>query len=139
MDPSLAPYHQHQQELLRLARIHESRLDSGLVRNHPDACLAGAQRLVALAKAHLAMENAVLYPALLGGMNADIQAAARALESGLDDLTFRLRQFGHHWTSADTIRQAPEAFIEASRNLLQVLRRHIEEEVTRLFPLVERA
>jgi hypothetical protein len=139
MDPSLVPYHQHHQELLRLARIYESRLDQAQVRNQPELCLAGAQRLVALAKALLAMEQAVLYPALLCGMDADVRATAQALEAGLEDLKTRLDPFGHRWTSTDTIRRAPEAFIEASQGLLQVLRRRIEVEVTRLFPLVERA
>ncbi|HEY3401392.1 MAG TPA: hemerythrin domain-containing protein [Geothrix sp.] len=139
MDASLAPYHHHHQELRRLAREHESRLAPTLVRNHPDLCLAGAQRLIASVKAHLSMENAVLYPALLGAMDADIQAAARGLEAGLGELKTRLRQFSHHWTNAETIRLAPEAFIETSEDLLQVLRQRIEVEEARLFPLVERS
>lgn len=139
MDASLTPYHHHHQELRRLAREHESRLAPALVRNHPDLCLACAQRLIASIKAHLSMENAVLYPALLGAMDADIQAAARGLEAGLGELKTRLRQFSHHWTNAETIRLAPEAFIETSEDLLQVLRQRIEVEEARLFPLVERA
>jgi iron-sulfur cluster repair protein YtfE (RIC family) len=139
VDASLAPYHQHHQELLRLAREHESRLAPTLVRSHPDLCLAGVQRLVASAKAHLSMENAVLFPALLGAVDADVQAAARGLEASLDDLKARLRQFNHHWTNAETIRHAPEAFIGASRDLLRVLRMRIDLEEARLFPLVERA
>ena len=39
----------------------------------------------------------------------------------------------------ETIRLAPEAFIAASRDLLQVLRRRIAVEEARLFLLVERA
>lgn len=139
MDASLAPYHQHHQELLRLASLYEAKLDLALVRRHPDLCLADAQHLVSATKAHLAMENAVLYPALLGGIDEEIRAAALALESDLRDLSSHLREYGHHWTSADTIRRAPEAFISASLGLLRALRRRIQEEATRLFPLVERA
>ncbi|WP_243302682.1 hemerythrin domain-containing protein [Geothrix oryzisoli] len=139
MDASLAPYHHRHQELLRLAREHEARLAPTLVRDHPDQCLAGAQRLAASIKAHLSMENAVLYPALLGVTDADIQAAARGLEAGLADLKSRLRAFSHHWASAETIHLAPDAFISASHDLLQVLRQRIDLEETRLFPLVERA
>jgi hypothetical protein len=139
VDASLAPYHQHHQELLRLAREHESRLAPALVRSHPDLCLAASQRLVASAKAYLSMENAVLFPALLEAVDTDIQAAARGLEAGLGDLKMRLRQFNHHWTHPETIRQVPEAFIEASQDLLRTLRQRIDLEEARLFPLVERA
>lgn len=139
MDASLVPYHDHHRELLRLARLYEARLDPTLVREHPDLCLAGAQHLVSAAKAHLAMENAVLYPALLGDLDANIREAALTLQSGLIDLGAQLRQYGHHWTSAETIRRAPDAFISTSLGLLHTLRRRIEEEATRLFPLVERA
>ncbi len=139
MDASLAPYHQHQQSLLRLASLYESRLNPVLVQRYPDLCLAEAQRLVSETKAHLAMESAVLYPALLDGQDADIRAAARALETGLTELIARLGRYGHHWTSAEAIRRAPEAFVGASLDLLRALRSRIEEETTRLFPLVERA
>ena len=139
MDASLAPYHHHHQELRRLAREHEARLAPALVRSHPEACLAGAQALLATVKAHLSMENTVLYPALLEAVDADIQATARGLEAGLDELKTRLRQFSHHWPSAEAIRLAPEAFIETSRDLLLVLRQRIDLEEARLFPLVERA
>ena len=139
MDASLAPYHDHHRELLRLAREHESRLSPALVRQHPDLCLAGAQRLVASVKAHLSMEAAVLFPALLGAMDADIQATAMGLESELGDLKDRLRQFTHHWTNPESIRLAPNAFIETSMDLLQALRQRIDREEARLFPLVERA
>jgi iron-sulfur cluster repair protein YtfE (RIC family) len=139
MDASLAPYHQHHQELLRLAGSCETRLDPTLVRNHPDLCLAVVRRLVGLAKAHLAMENTILYPALLSDTNANILAAARALEADLGDLSTTLREYGHHWTSPETIRRAPEAFIGASLDLVKVLRHRIEVEESSLFPLVERA
>ncbi|WP_243317847.1 hemerythrin domain-containing protein [Geothrix paludis] len=139
MDASLAPYHHHHQELRRLAREHEARLAPALVRSHPEVCLAGAQALLTTVKAHLSMENTVLYPALLEAVDADIQATARGLEAGLEELKTRLRQFSHHWPSAEAIRLAPEAFIETSRDLLQVLRRRIDLEEARLFPLVERA
>lgn len=139
MDASLAPYHHHHQELRRLAREHEARLAPALVRSHPDVCLAGAQALLATAKAHLSMENTVLYPALLEALDADILAAARGLEAGLDEMKTRMRQFTRHWPSAEAIRLAPEAFIETSMDLLQVLRRRIDLEEARLFPLVERA
>lgn len=139
MDAALVPYHQQHQELLRLARIYESKLDQALVRKHPELCLAGAQRLVALTKAHLAMEHAILYPALLGGLDVGNQAIARALEADLGDLKSQLGLFIHHWTTAETIRRAPGAFIDASRDLLKVLRRRIDVEATRLFDLVEQA
>ncbi|WP_243287258.1 hemerythrin domain-containing protein [Geothrix terrae] len=139
MDASLAPYHHHHQELRRLAREHEARLAPALVRSHPDQCLAGAQTLLATVKAHLSMENTILYPALLEAMDADILAAAKGLEAGLDELRTRMRQFTQHWPSAEAIRLAPEAFIETSRDLLHVLRQRIDLEEARLFPLVERA
>jgi hypothetical protein len=139
MDASLAAYHCHHQTLLRLASLYESRLNPALVQRYPDLCLSEAQRLVSETKAHLAMESAVLYPALLGGRDEGIRAAALALEVGLTELTLRLGRYGHHWTSAETIRRAPEAFVDTSLELLQALRKRIEEETTRLFPLVERA
>jgi Hemerythrin HHE cation binding domain len=139
MDASLAPYHQQHQELLRLAANCESRLEPALVRQHPDLCLAAVRRLVARTKAHLAMENTILYPALFSDVDADIQTAARALDDGLNELTTRLRDFGHHWTSAEIIHFAPEAFIGNSLELFRVLRHRIEVEATGLFPLVERA
>lgn len=139
MDASLAPYHQHQQSLLRLARLYEARLHPALVQKYPELCLTEAQRLVSETKAHLAMESAVLYPALLDDRDAEIRAAARALEAGLTELIGRLGRYGHHWTSADTIRRAPEAFVDTSLDLLRALRLRIEEETTRLFPLVDRA
>ena len=138
MDASLAPYHQQHQELLRLASQYESRLEAGLVRRHPEACLAAVQRLVGLTKAHLAQEHTILYPALLADRNADVQTAARDLEAGLQELSGRLREFGRHWTSAQTIGLAPEAFIRNARELFRVLRNRIEAETTGLFPLVER-
>jgi hemerythrin-like domain-containing protein len=139
MDASLIPYHHHHLELLRLAQAHEARLAPALVRNHPDLYLAATQRLVASVKAHLSMENTILYPALLGAVDADIQLAAKGLEADLDELKTRLRQFSHHWTSAETIRLAPEAFIQTSKDLLQTIRLRIDQEKARLFPLVERA
>ena len=138
MDASLAPYHQHHQELRRLASHYESKLQPTLVREHPDLCLADVQHLVSATKAHLAMENAVLFPALLMGQDETVRAAAAALESSLRELSTQLRQYGHHWTNAETVRRAPEAFIAASLGLLRTLRHRIQEEATSLFPLVER-
>lgn len=139
MDASLAPYHHHHLELRRLAREHEARLAPALVRSHPDLCLAGAQALVATAKAHLSMETAILYPALSSAPDADIQVAAQGLEAGLEELRARMRQFISHWPSAEAIRLAPEAFIQTSQDLLQTILRRIDVEETRLFPLVDRA
>lgn len=139
MDASLAAYQQQHQELLRLASLYESSLDPTQVRHHPDLCLAGLQRLVLATKAHLAMENAVLYPALLGGLDGEVRDAAKRLESNMANLNLQLRQYGHHWTNAETIRRAPDAFIATSGRLLETLRRRITEEATCLFPLVERA
>jgi iron-sulfur cluster repair protein YtfE (RIC family) len=139
MDASLAPYHQQHLELLRWAATCEARLDPAEVRQHPERCLAAVRRLVGLAKAHLAMENTILYPALLGDRNVNIQAAARALEADLGQLQSRLRDYGHHWKSPETVGQAPEAFTRNSRELFRILRHRIKVEASALFPLVEQA
>jgi hypothetical protein len=84
------------------------------------------------------MENTILLPALFGDVDADIQAAARALEEDLNHLNARLREYGHHWASAEIICRAPEAFIRNSLELFRALRHRIQVEATGLFPLVER-
>jgi hypothetical protein len=139
MDASLAPYHQQHQALLRLAATCEARLEPDQVRRHPDQCLASVRRLLEQTKAHLAMEHTILCPALLEAGDTDLLAAAGALEAGLAELTTKLREYGHHWTSAELIGRAPEAFIRTTRELFRALRGRIDAETTGLFPLVERA
>lgn len=139
MDPSLAPYQAQHHALRRLARQQESLLAPAVVRAHPETCLDHAQRLVAELKAHLAMEDAVLYPALLGGTDADAQAQVQDLAVGRESLKLRVRDYRRSWASSELIGQAPEAFIQASADLLRSLRGCLEAEESRLYPLVDRA
>lgn len=138
MDPSLAPYLAQHDELLRLARRQASLLTPEAVRAHPECHWSEAQQLVARLKAHLAMEDAVLFPALLEGPDADSRGAARDLEAGQASLKREVGQYRHAWASAERIREAPEAFTQASLGLLRSLGRFLDAQATRLFPLVER-
>ncbi len=83
------------------------------------------------------MEDTVLLPALRQASDPRARAQAEAESARAVDLKRHLHEAGHHWTTPETLRRAPEAFIEACRSLLGAMRQHVEREEQGLFPLVD--
>jgi hypothetical protein len=90
--------------------------------------------LAGILKVHVSMEDASLYPSLLSHPDPTLQTLARRY---LDERAAIERAFEHYRTrfsSAAMIAAAPEAFVEASREVLGVLYVRMQQEDNDLHP-----
>ncbi len=86
--------------------------------------------------AHVDEENAYLLPFLFQHPNERIRETARRSKNKLNEIVPQVKHWSRTWR-ANQIKNHPDAFFDETRQVFMRLKAHIDEENTRLFPLVE--
>ena len=89
-----------------------------------------------LLQIHLLREDAIVYPDIINGMDAEAATIALLLQQELGSLDDRIDQFEKRWTGSAIGRGWHDFRIEL-RILLRELRVRIERENSELYPLVD--
>ena len=87
-----------------------------------------------LLQIHLLREDAIVYPAIINGPDAEAATVASLFQHELGSLDKRVEEFERKWTGS-AIGQAWQEFRVDLQNLLAELRVRIERENAELYPL----
>lgn len=102
----------------------------------PQATGAIRWHLARLLMTHLALEDRILYPALLQADDADVRAATTTLQLDTGRLAERFSLYMTAW-SDDRIAKEWRIFCSETDQVLAALRKRIEREEDTLYPLAE--
>ena len=113
-------------------------------RLRPEAAAADAALLASLVtqlngalSTHLAMEDKVLYPKLLGATASDVRQAGARYAEQMGGISPRVREFSSRWCEAKAIAAATGDFISAAEALLLSLSSRMELEERELYPMFD--
>ena len=85
---------------------------------------------------HLANEDKVVYPILLGFPDDRVRATARRFVDEMGSLAGAFAGYKNKYLSATRIKANPVAFIEETKSISAALRKRIELEEKELYPLL---
>jgi Hemerythrin HHE cation binding domain len=88
--------------------------------------------------AHLANEDASLYPRLLEHANADVREKAAAFQQSMGTLAGAFTAFYDHWKTPGAIEGDRAGFFAALRGVLRALRERMDLEDGDLYALADR-
>ena len=95
------------------------------------------ERFNQLLQIHLLREDSILYPAIIGGSDAEAANVAAAFQAELGFLGSHVSEFDQKWATTE-ISSSWALFQEEMKKLVQELRYRIERENEDLYPLAER-
>lgn len=96
-------------------------------------------RMTGLLALHLALEDKVMYPKLLGHRDGDVGARARAFQAEVGGLRDAFDAFRRRWMRPAAIASGWDLFAEETRALLKALRSRIRLEDREIHSLLEKA
>lgn len=94
--------------------------------------------LKAVLRLHLALEDHVLYPALLQSETPGVAARAKEFQEEMGGLLPVVVGFVERWYSVNAIREDETLFREKAAELLQALSNRVRRENEELYPMVEK-
>ena len=94
-------------------------------------------RLLGLIRAHLAQEDAELYPALVASTDPEVARLAQRYVDEMGGLAHEFECFARRWSCSDSIAGSIVEFRSAVRQLVRALSERIERENLNLYPLAE--
>ncbi|WP_298398568.1 hemerythrin domain-containing protein [Sphingobium sp.] len=92
--------------------------------------------LARLLMTHLALEDRILYPALLQADDADVRAATQTLQIDTGRLAEHFSLYMTAWSDDRIAREWP-SFCRETHQMLSTLRKRIEREEETLYPLAD--
>jgi len=126
---------QHE-EILALTTEIRDKLDDVAAHTRSLSTLLG--RLTGKLKVHLAMEDDLLYPALLKHDDAQVIAIAETFADEMGGIRDSFLGYVGKWQSFIAMEQNLDGFRKESEALLTALAARIEREENELYPLLER-
>ena len=85
---------------------------------------------------HLRIEDEKVYPALESHSDTHVRKIAWAFRNEMGQMAPKVVTWGERWSSS-RISSEPEAFIDETRGIFQVLKDRIEREERELYPLLK--
>jgi hypothetical protein len=131
-------FRRQHQEILTLVKELQPRLDAATLKRDAAPVAVGLQRLATMLKAHLAFEDATLYPKLLAHTDASIAATARRYQQEMGGLQTAFMNYVERWPAASSIQEDPVGFVGHTRDVVTALLSRIEREDGELYPMLER-
>ncbi|HMI88653.1 MAG TPA: hemerythrin domain-containing protein [Polyangiaceae bacterium] len=125
-------------EILMLVKELQPRLDPATLRGDAAPVAAGLQRLAVMLKAHLALEDATLYPKLLTHTDASVAATARRYQQEMGGLQTAFANYVERWPTASAIQAQPDGFLAQTQEVVAALLARIDRENGELYPMLER-
>jgi hypothetical protein len=101
-----------------------------------------AQRIVAISgviKLHLAVEDRVLYPALLASGDAALVRMSAAYQGEMQGIARAYLDFAGTWNLASRLEAEPEQFRAEANQVLKVLYERMQREDREFYPAIERS
>lgn len=136
---SLDPYRLQHEELLARFTDLQAVLDAEDLPRRATEALARLNQVSTRLAAHLAMEDAFLYPAFIHGPDPRLAELARAFKAEMGDLLARFQAYHGRWTTPAQLTADPDRFLGETTALLADLRRRIQREDAELYPAAEAA
>ncbi len=84
---------------------------------------------------HLKIEDEKVYPALEAHSDTRVRTVARAFRNEMGQMAPKVVKWGERWDNS-RISSEPDAFINETRGIFQVLKDRIEREERELYPLL---
>ena len=131
-------FRRQHQEILGLVKELQPQLDAVSLRRDAARVATGLQRLAALLKAHLALEDSTLYPKLMAHADPEVAATARRYQQEMGGLQTAFSDYIERWPIASSIQQEPELFVSQTRQVVAALLARIEREDGELYPMLDR-
>jgi len=131
-------FRRQHQEILMLVKELQPRLDATTLKRDAAPVAEGLQRLAVMLKAHLALEDATLYPKLLAHTDASVAATARRYQQEMGGLRTAFVNYVEGWPTASSIQAAPDGFLAQTQRIVAALLARIEMEDGELYPMLER-
>jgi hemerythrin-like domain-containing protein len=125
-------------EILMLVKELQPRLGPATLRGDAAPVAAGLQRLAVMLKAHLALEDATLYPKLLTHTDASVAATARRYQQEMGGLQTAFANYVERWPNASAIQAQPDGFLAQTQEVVAALLARIDRENGELYPMLER-
>ncbi len=124
-------------ELVSLAKAVAAELDTRRLSVDPSAARRALAAFTGKLRVHAAMEQDALYPRLLASENPDVAKKARELDAEVGTLYATFFTYLERWSSAESIKAAPEDFGRETMMQLHLLGQRMKREDRELYPLVD--
>jgi hypothetical protein len=131
-------FRRQHREIVMLVKELQPRLDATALRRDAGPVAAGLQRLAVMLEAHLALEDATLYPTLLTHSDASVAATARRYQQEMGGLKTTFVNYVERWPTASSIQEQPDGFVLQTKEVVAALLTRIEREDGELYPMLER-
>ena len=107
------------------------------VQEHAEAILGQLVTMSAVIKLHLAAEDRVLYPALIGASDPRVAQTGKQFQEEMGDLAQVYTAFVSRWNLASKISHDPDGFRGDANNVFKALHLRVQRENRELYPLAE--
>lgn len=107
------------------------------VQEHAEAIVGQLVTMSSVIKLHLAAEDRVLYPALIGAADQQVAETGKRFQQEMGDLAQAYGVFVASWNLASKIRHNPEGFRSDANNVFKALHTRVQRENKELYPLAE--
>jgi len=131
-------FRRQHQEILGLVKELEPQLDVVSLRRDAAPVATGLQRLAAMLKAHLALEDSTLYPKLMAHADPAVAATARRYQQEMGGLQTAFSNYIERWPTAPSIQQEPDLFLSQTQQVVAALLARVEREDSELYPMADR-
>lgn len=102
-----------------------------------DALFVELKKINATIRLHLAIEDRMLYPALVNAGDPKIAAIGKRFQHEMGGLAAAYEDFAARWDTASRIAAHPQDFGQQLEAMLQALHARIQHEDRELLPLAE--
>jgi Hemerythrin HHE cation binding domain len=131
-------FRRQHQEILGLVKELQPQLEVASLRRDAAPVATGLQRLAAMLKAHLALEDSTLYPKLIAHPDPEVAATARRYQQEMGGLQTAFSDYIGRWATASSIQQEPDLFLSQTQQVVAALLARIEREDGELYPMADR-
>ncbi|HMJ55504.1 MAG TPA: hemerythrin domain-containing protein [Polyangiaceae bacterium] len=131
-------FRRQHQEILGLVKELHPQLDVVSLRRDAAPVATGLQRLAAMLKAHLALEDSTLYPKLLAHADPAVADTARRYQEEMGGLQTAFSNYIERWPSASSIQEQPDLFVSQTQQIVAALLARVEREDGELYPMADR-
>lgn len=130
-------YKEQHKDLLAMAGSLQAMLNVQGLSQNADAARKCLGEIAGKLNVHLAMEDQVLYPALLKGAS-DTSAMAQRFIDEMGGIKAAFGAYLAAWPGAGVIQKDPQGFISQTKGIIEALHKRIRAEENELYPLAER-
>lgn len=132
-------YREHHDQIRALVARIEARMDVAGIAADAAPVAAVVRELFGKFGMHLAIEDAALYPKLLGSDDPGLRGTARRFQGEMGGLKADFDAYRRRWRGPTAIARDPHAFVADTRAVLRALKLRIAREDAELYALYDGA